>query len=88
MKALAYIGGFLALMGCLYAIWDNGGDFRENKLKLNTTTAVNVQLNQALKERDDANAKLQAIEDEIYNAPAGDDGPLAPVLARELDRVQ
>lgn len=76
----AGIGGSFAY---IYSQGKEHGALEERTTYQNQT---NDALEKAIKERDEAYEELQIIEDEINASPETDDGPLAPVLRRELDK--
>lgn len=88
-KVIALIGGLLffalGISGSFVYIYEQGKDHGELKERNANKDAQNAALEKALKDRDDALAQLQEYEDEIYNQPETDDGPLSPGLARTLD---
>lgn len=85
--AVGLLTYWAAIGGSYSYTLSKGVELGELREKDKNKAAVNAALEKAIKERDEAYADLQEIEDEIFNAPDGDDGSLSPVLARELDRV-
>ncbi len=90
-KVIAIVSGLLFLISSIGAsfvyVYNQGKDHGVLIERQKISNAQNEALEKALKDRDYAYKKLQSLEDEIHNAPETDDGPLAPVLSRTLDRV-
>lgn len=88
MKALAYIGGFLALLASLWIIWDNGGNYRENKIKLQIANQNNEAFDKAYKEIVRLQIELQETENEILAEPTSEIRPSDPVIRRYYERLR
>jgi len=94
IKIYLYIGVAAAIAGCVALfIWRGHEiDSLQEKLDASQKTIVQYQ-NQANNIRDLRNFEIQsrkeadASAEEINNAPATDDGPVAPVLLRVLKQL-
>jgi len=95
MAATGLAVGFLSLQVKFYQ--NEVADLREQNSVLQTRIAlvetqqkiqseVTKITDRRIREQEAANKELQAVVDDIQNAPATDDGQLAPVLQREIKR--
>lgn len=89
-KVVAVVSGLLFLISSIGAsyvyIFEQGKKYGTLVERTAQDKEQIRALEEAIKERDLAYQKLQLLEEEIYNAPETDDGPLAPVLSRTLDQ--
>lgn len=88
LKLAGYLIAFVLVAGSYYYAFDKGGDLREAEIKAGLAAANNETAKKAAKGAEDANKKLSKSTDEILHAAPGDDGPLAPVLRRQLERMR
>ena len=91
-KALLYAGAAVALLlavaGSYKIAFDKGEAAGSNKCKAAVAGATADALAKSQKGIINAGKKLQSAEDKINAAPPGDDGPLAPVLRSQLERMR
>lgn len=88
MKALLNIGAFLALLAGLWFIYDQGGDARENKIRLEIAARDNQVFENAYQEIVRLKKELQEIEDEIIHEPPSEIRPSDPVIRRYYERLR
>lgn len=90
-KVVLFLGGLLSYTAAIGATYtytlSRGIELGQSRQKKEQDEAAKAAMDQAIKERDAAYAELQSIEDEINHAPESDNGPLPPVLLRQLERV-
>lgn len=81
--------GVLALAA--FAGWHYKSTLEENRrleAALETANSTIMGLDEAAKRKEKINATEREQNDEIDAAPAADDGPIAPVLRRTIERMR
>lgn len=88
LKLAGYLALFSIIMGSYYYAFDKGGDLREAEIKAEIGAANHAASELSAREAGNATESLANSTDEILHAAQSDDGPLYPVLLRQLDRMR
>ena len=88
MKFLLYIGAFLSLIGCLWAVYDKGGDARESKIRLEIALKDNKAFDNAYKKIIELQKQLHEDENDIIHEPKSEIRPSDPVIQRYYERLR
>ncbi len=90
MFKIYIILGLLVAAGTAFFVWDYTSTKAENKRLVVEITAANNTIHM-LDAKAEAEAAItettEGILNEVRNSPESDDGPVAPVLSRALDRM-